>query len=85
MGSFWVRVARSKWRGGSVEDVKCCSRKVETGGRTSKVWGSMISAGQILESLGLVGWGWLVVVCAGGLRAGGLELVGRGLHLRVGT
>ena len=47
MGSFWVRVAGAKWRGGSVEDVKCCSRKVETGGRTSKVWGSMISAGQI--------------------------------------
>ena len=35
------------------------------------------------EGLGLVGWGWSVVVCAFGFGVGGLGLVGRSLRLRV--
>ena len=35
------------------------------------------------EGLGLVGWGWSVMVCAFGLGVGGLEVVGRSLRLRV--
>ena len=39
----------------------------------------------MLEGLGFVGWGWSVAVSAGGFGVGGLELVGRGLYLRVGA
>ena len=35
------------------------------------------------EGLGLVGWGWSVVVCAFGFEVGRLWLVGRGLRWRV--
>ena len=35
------------------------------------------------EGLGLVGWGWSVMVCAFGLGVGGLGVVGRSLRLRV--
>ena len=33
-------------------------------------------------SLGLVGWGWLVMVCAFGLGVGEFGVVGRGLRLQ---
>ena len=39
--------------------------------------------GFVHEGLGLVGWGWSVVVCAFGFGVGGLGLVGRGLCLQV--
>ena len=35
----------------------------------------MVSGGVVLLGLGLVGWGWLVVGCAGRFGVGGLELV----------
>ena len=37
----------------------------------------------VLDGLRLVGWGWSVVVRACGFWVGGLELVGRGLSVRV--
>ena len=37
------------------------------------------------EGLGLVGWGWSVMVCAFGLGVGGLGVVGRGVCLQVWT
>ena len=43
------------------------------------------SVGFVHESLGLVGWGWSVVVCAYAFGVGGLELVGRGLDVKVGA
>ena len=65
-----------------------------------KVWGWWVRVGQwwfVLLGLGLVGWGWSVLVCAcrygmGGVgqvssglcfEVGGLGLVGRGLCMRV--
>ena len=39
----------------------------------------------MLDGVGFVGWGWSVAVCTGGFGVGGLEVVGRGLYLRVGA
>ena len=37
----------------------------------------------VLLGLGLVGWGWAVVLCAFGFGVGGLGLVGRGVCWQV--
>ena len=43
-----------------------------------RVWGWCVEVGQwwvVLLGVGLVGWGWLVVGCAGRFGVGGLTLV----------